>query len=97
MDAATITIVKDRGFLGHPRADMGNVGSQNATEEQARVLGSLPSVAGANSVDVAKLGECVFFEWTRPIPFAHDINSPDVYAEMEEWIVEMGIVPIKVA
>ena len=26
MDAATITVVKDGGFFGHPQPDMGNVG-----------------------------------------------------------------------
>ena len=26
MDAATITVVKDGGFFGHPQSDMGNVG-----------------------------------------------------------------------
>ena len=34
MGAATITVVKDGGFLGHPQSDMGNVGF-NLTDDEA--------------------------------------------------------------
>ena len=43
MDAATITVVKDGGFFGHPQSDMGNVGYM---ESQAPGIGIF-GIAGA--------------------------------------------------
>ena len=55
MDAATITVVKDGGFFGHPQSDMGNAGYnlvgqtfEQEVREVARALWDLPPGEGAS-------------------------------------------------
>ena len=45
VDAATVTVVKDGGFFGHPQSDMGNVGLMVA-EKRFRRLQAPELMAG---------------------------------------------------